>query len=253
MAPIRTRFSLGRDAPEIGVAARPPEGGATVAPPPGWGGAGSAVPAVVPVRTHILTPRDDLAEVIRTYAGPLLGPGVVVAVSESAVAIVQRRYLNPDDVKPGAIARLVSRFVDRSGSLSSPYALQAVMNEEGAFRVTGAFILGLLSRLILRRRGDFYRLAGPQASLVDDVTGTLPPFDKYIVLGPADPQGVVDKLRRSLGVQVAIVDANDLGEVHILAASERVNRQVLTGALRSNPAGNDDQQTPIVIVRNATL
>ncbi|MCL6580729.1 MAG: F420-0:Gamma-glutamyl ligase [Firmicutes bacterium] len=208
-------------------------------------------PEVFAVRTHLLTPRDDLVEVVRRYAGPFLGPGTVVALSESAVAIVQRRYLNPDDVRPGLAARVLSRFVDRSGSLSSPYALQAVMNEEGAARVTTAFVLGLLSRVLLGRRGDFYRLAGPQASLVDDVTGTLPPFDKYIVLGPSRPQEVVERIRRALGTETAIVDVNDLGGVRVVAATRGVDHVRLTEALRSNPAGNADEQTPIVIVRGA--
>lgn len=176
----------------------------------------------------------------------------MVAISESAVAIVQRRYLNPDDVRPGLLARVLARFVERTGSLSSPYALQAVMNEEGAWRVASAFVLGSLSRLLLRRKGDFYRLAGPQAALVDDVTGTLPPFDKYIVMGPARSQEVVDRITRALGVEAAIVDVNDLGGVAILAASPRVDRASLTEALRSNPAGNADEQTPIVVVRAAT-
>jgi F420-0:gamma-glutamyl ligase len=231
VAPIRARLPLGNDHPEGGLE--------TV--------------RTIPIRTHILTPRDDLIQVVRGYALPYCGPDSVVAISESAVAIVQRRYLNPDDVRPGFLARLVARFIDRTGSLSSPYALQAVMNEEGGLRVAGAFLLGVLSRLCLGRRGDFYRLAGAQAALVDDVTGTLPPFDKYIVLGPTRPRQVVESLRRAIGVEVAIVDVNDLGGVCILAATDRVDSGALASALRPNPAGNSDEQTPIVVVRRATL
>jgi len=231
VAPSRARLPLGEAHPEGGL-----ETG-----------------RAIPIRTHILTPRDDLTEVVRGYALPCCGPDSVVAISESAVAIVQRRYLNPDDVRPGFWARVFSRFVDRTGSLSSPYALQAVMNEEGTPRVTGAFLLGVVSRLLLGRKGDFYRYAGSQASLVDDVTGTLPPFDKYIVMGPSRPRETVDRIRRALGVEVAIVDVNDLGGVHVLAATNRVDVKALTEALRPNPAGNDDEQTPIVVVRAATL
>lgn len=231
MAPIRARLPLGRADPEGGLGGR----------------------RAIPIWTPILTPRDILTEVIRTYALPFCGPDSVVAISESAVAIVQSRYLNPDDLKPSLWARIISRFVDRLGSLSSPYALQAVMNEEGALRVTGAFVLGLMSRFLLRRRGDFYRLAGMQAALVDDVTGTLPPFDKYIVLGPSRPQEVVDRIRAALGTEVAIVDVNDLGGVRILATTRRVDRQALTEALRLNPAGNADEQTPLVVVRAAVV
>ncbi len=214
-------------------------------------GAATCGPVAIPVQTHILTPRDDLVDVIRRYCQPWIGPGTVIAISETAVAIVQRRFINPDDVKPCVLARVVSRFVERTGSLSSPFALQAVMNEEGAWRVAGAFLVGLVSRLFLGRRGDFYRLAGDQAALVDDVTGSLPPFDKYIVMGPSRPQAVVDRIQRALGVEVAIVDVNDLGNVSILAASSRVDRGALTTALAPNPAGNDDEQTPIVAVLSA--
>ena len=37
-------------------------------------------------------------------------------------------------------------------------------------------------------KGIFYRLAGKQARLIDDITGTTPPYDKSIVLGPKDSQ-----------------------------------------------------------------
>ncbi len=239
MAPIRARVPLGRAAPQGGLNA-----GEGVAP-------GAPSERSVAVRTHLLTPRDDLTEVVRRYALPLCGPDSVVAISESAVAIVQRRYLNPDDVRPCLAARVLARFVERTGSLSSPYALQAVMNEEGVWRVCGAFAAGALSHLLLRRKGDFYRLAGAQAALVDDVTGTLPPFDKYIVMGPARPREVVDGIGRALGVEVAIVDVNDLAGVAVLAATSRVDIPALVEALRPNPAGNEDEQTPIVVVRAA--
>ncbi len=247
MAPIRARLSVGGASPQGGLAAGGNDGPA--ATKAGLAAGGQAIP----VRTHILTPRDDLTEVVRNYVLPILTPDSVVAISESAVAVVQRRYVNPDDVRPCLAARVVARFVERTGSLSSPFALQAVMNEEGAWRVTGAFVAGILARLCFRRKGDFYRLAGPQAALVDDVTGTLPPFDKYIVMGPARPREVVERIGRALGAEVAIVDVNDLGGVAILAATHRVDRKALTEALRPNPAGNADEQTPIVVVREATV
>ncbi len=260
MAPIRARLSLGSAHPEGGLTTPAAASRATDAPaaasratdaPAAATRAPDAGARAIPVRTHILTPRDDLVDVVRTYALPLCRRDSVVTIAESAVAIVQRRYYNPDDIRPSLWARAVARFVDRCGSLSSPYALQAVMNEEGTLRVTTAFVLGTLSRLLLRRKGDFYRLAGAQAALVDDVTGTLPPFDKYIVMGPARPQEVVDEIGRALHVEAAIVDANDLGLVAVVAATRRVDERALVEALRSNPAGNDDEQTPIVVVHGA--
>ena len=95
----------------------------------------------------------------------------------------------------------------------------------------------------------FYQLAGEQARLIDDVTGTLPPFDQFIVLGPEHSQRLVDQIFQETGLQAAIVDVNDLKAVKILAATANTDQQLLTQALIDNPAGNADEQTPVVLIR----
>lgn len=93
---------------------------------------------------------------------------------------------------------------------------------------------------------------GEQADLIDDVTGTLPPYDQFIVLGPRDPAKLVGDLHRQTGYEVAIVDANDLGEVKLLAATSGVQGSLVKQALRKNPAGNAAEQTPLVLIRKMT-
>ena len=95
----------------------------------------------------------------------------------------------------------------------------------------------------------FYQLAGEQARLIDDVTGTIPPYDQFIVLGPENPQQVVDQIQRETGLPAAIVDVNDLRAVKILAASADIPAGFLEQALIRNPAGNANEQTPIVLLR----
>lgn len=204
---------------------------------------------VIPVQTKIVTPDDDLLEVISEYCGPLLQKGDILVAAETMVAITQGRLIRPENVKPGIWALLISQFIHQDGSLSSPFALQAVMNEEGTFRVVAAFIVSVFTRVFLRRKGDFYRLAGEQAALVDDITGTTPPFDKYIVMGPKEPEKVVAAIKERFGIEAAIVDANDLGRANILAATKGVDQKFLLRIFKKNPAGNADQQTPLVIVR----
>jgi len=126
--------------------------------------------------------------------------------------------------------------------------MQTLVDLVGAPRVFFAFVGGVLLRLV-GQRGGFYQLAGEQARLIDDVTGTLPPYDQFIVLGPADPVGVVQRIEQETGLKAAIVDVNDLKAVKVLAASPGVSESFLTDALRSNPAGNADEQTPIVLLR----
>jgi hypothetical protein len=42
---------------------------------------------------------------------------------------------------------------------------------------------------------------------------------------------------------------NDLKRVKVLAATQDVSLPFLEEALRSNPAGNADEQTPVVLIR----
>ncbi len=202
----------------------------------------------IPIRTRVLTPQDDLVAVVKEYCGRLLQPGDTVAISESVVAITQGRAIRADQVRAGLLARFLCRFPAKHGSLATPAAMQLAIGEVGAFRVLAGAVAAGLGRLV-GRRGDFYRVAGAELRLIDDIAGTMPPFDDCIVLGPRDPEGVARRIRRELGVEAAIVDVNDLGCVDILGASEGVDRRLVTRLLQDNPGGNDDQQTPFVILR----
>jgi len=203
---------------------------------------------VLPLRTHLLTPTDDLCHVIRTYTHPQGQPGDYLALAESAVAITQGRFRHPTAIRLGWLAPKLCYCFPSKTSLSSAYGMQSLIDESGAWRVLLAFVVGTLAKA-LGQKGVFYALAGCQAALIDDVTGTLPPYDQFVVLGPVQPQEVVDHLAQESGYGVAIVDVNDLREVKILAASAGVDPKILTQALRENPAGNADEQTPLVLIR----
>ena len=69
-------------------------------------------------------------------------------------------------------------------------------------------------------------------------------------LGPTDVDAEVERMAAAAGCGVAVVDVNDLRRVKILAASEGVDRAKLTEALLPNPAGNGEEQTPVVVVRD---
>lgn len=87
--------------------------------------------------------------------------------------------------------------------------------------------------------------------MIDDITGTTPPYDQTIVLGPDQPERCCQELALALGVPVAVVDVNDLGRVKVLASSAGCNEDLLRRALRPNPAGNANERTPLVLVRPA--
>lgn len=213
----------------------------------------------LPIRTHVLTGEDDLIEVVQRYVGTLAKPGDFIGIAESVVAILQGRAILPETVRTGWLARFLCRFPGKDGSLATPPAMQLAINEVGAFKV----LLGAAAAAVgkaLGRKGDFYRVAGHALALIDDIAGTMPPYDKYVVLGPAHPGQVVERIKAATGIDAFIADVNDKGCVDILACSAGLSPttvKLLPQLLRDNPFGSEDEQTPIILfktgVRNAAI
>jgi len=214
-------------------------------------GAVTAGPGVHLLRTPLLVPGDDIVAVARAAlaaAGLTPCPSDILVICESPLAITQGRIAEVDDIHPGPGARVFCRFFGTDGSLCDPYGMQLAIDEAGLGRIALALFLGIAGRL-MGRRGDFYRLAGRQVAWIDAMAGTMGPYSQCLVLGPEDPQGVARRMGDALGCAVAVVDANDRGKVEIMGASPGIDRQGLTRVMRSNPQGNDDEQTPLVLVR----
>jgi len=204
---------------------------------------------VLPVPTHVLCHVDDPVGVMREYVLPRYQKGDVITIAETPVAIMQGRYRHPSEVRVGLVARLLCYMFGNAASLSSACGLQSLVDVVGPIRVLFAAFLAILARIFLRKKGVFYSLAGEQARLIDDVTGTMPPFDQFIVLGPKNGPQVLKRIQSELGMECAIVDVNDLKRVAVVTATPGVDEKLLMAALMDNPAGNANQQTPLVLIR----
>ena len=205
---------------------------------------------IIPVPTRILTPKDDIVDVIEKYTRDKITADDVVTVAESVVAITQGNLIRPDEMKITCLARLCCRFIPDYGSLATPHGMQALMRKEGEWRVAFALFAGFVGK-IFGVRGLFYKWGGRQAALIDDVTGTMPPFDKCVVYGPENPQMVVDGLKERLNCFGAMIaDVNDLKRSRIVGATEGMNAQLASDLLLDNPFGNASEKRPICILKN---
>ena len=206
---------------------------------------------LIPVHTRILTNKDNIVDAILEYAGDQITDRDIVCSAESVVAITQNRYVRPEELKICWQARLMNRFVPSEGSMASIYGMQAAMNEEGKWNMLYSFILGAVSKLF-GKPGVFYARCR-QASLIDDVTGTMPPFDKCLVYGPANTNQVCEEIKKATGAYGAVIaDVNDLKRAAVLGRSKGLNPEEIAKILIDNPFGNDNQKTPIVIIKNFT-
>ncbi len=208
----------------------------------------------IPVRTRLIAPGDDLEALVRDAVRGIARGGDVVAIAETAVAIAQSRFIAAEMIRPSRLALVMSRYADPLATVSQPESLQLVIDQVGSRRVVWALIAHVLGRL-RGKRGVFYEILGEAIAAIDGYTGTLPPYERAIVLGPADPDRVATDLAAALtrdlavdAIHVAIVDANDLRRAKTLGASPQLDRAAVERALIGNPHGNGDEQTPIVVL-----
>lgn len=201
-----------------------------------------------PIKTHLLTPGEDIIDIINTYISPLAEKGDIVIIAESALAIIQKRLFYVEDIKYGFWSRKINKLFDKDSSLSSLYSLEMAFREVGVLRILFATAIGITGKLI-GRRGDFYRIAGKDAATIDDCAGTIPPFDKHVVMGPKNARDTVFYIKEKLGLNAAVVDANDLKKVDILATTCPEKNDFLIQILIDNPQGNSNEQTPFVLIK----
>ena len=205
---------------------------------------------ILPVPTRILTDRDDIIDCVEKYTRGKIGKDDVISVAESVVAITQGRIVRPEDLKISWLAQFCCRFIPDYGSLASPHGMQSLMNVEGKWRVAAALFAGFLGKIV-GKSGLFYKWGGEQTALIDDVTGTMPPFDKHIVYGPRDPEDVVARLKERLGCFGAVIaDVNDLKRSRIVGVTDGTKGELVAKLLIDNPFGNASQKTPICIIKN---
>ena len=208
----------------------------------------------IPVKTHLITKEDKMADVVAKYPKDQMQAGDILFISEKAVACTQSRAIPMEDIKPRPLAVTLSRYVTKTPAgigLGIPETMEMALQECGTLRILFAAFCSVIGK-ILGKKGWFYIVAGPKARGIDGPTeGTIPPYDHYVVLTPADPMGTAKELARGLGHPVAIVDINDLG-ANILGYSEgQSGMDFLAKALGDNPLGQGGECTPMGILRKA--
>ncbi len=167
----------------------------------------------LPLRTHVLGAADDTAAVLERYARPLWKDGDVLFISETAVAIMQGRARDHREITPSPMARRLSKLVTKSPygvGLRSPYAMQYAIELAGVHRILAGCVWHVVGRT-LGKRGWFYAAAGVQAKMMDaEHTMGVAQFYECVIPGPADPRGTCARIKEQTGMDVAIVDVNDI-------------------------------------------
>ena len=202
----------------------------------------------IPIKTRMITLRTGILPVIQEAVTGQLRPDDILALSESPASAGQGRMIPLEMITPEGMAKQLSKFVGKIGPLHSPAGMQGAILEAGRTKVLLGAAAGAAGKLV-GKRGWFYRVAGPGAAMIDDVAAALPPHDHHLLFGPGRPDKLSEDLSAALGCHVCVVDANHLTGAWVVGASSGVDRKWVEKVLSDNPAGNEDEQTPIVLIR----
>jgi len=209
----------------------------------------------IPVKTHVLLETDPLVKTVKRYALAAAQPGDIITIAESPVAAMQGRAIPVSSIRPGFWASVLWRFVKKVPygiGLRSPRSMQCAIDEVGAPRIIRAAIAGAWGKL-RGRSGDFYKVAGRQAAMIDAAhTSGVKEFYECVIKGPKDPDGIAQMLSNELGIPVAIVDANDIFGCAVVGVPDGLDVELVKEAMRDNPAGQGNELTPIIILRPET-
>jgi F420-0:gamma-glutamyl ligase-like protein len=199
-----------------------------------------------PIKTHIITSNDNLDKICANYAADQLRDDDVLFVSERIVAIMQGRAFPISDIKPNWLAKKLSRYVHRSRhgiGLGSQWTMQLAIQEAGTFRILFAAWLSAITKPF-GLKGIFYRVVGNNINAIDGPCDyTIPPYNQYAKLGPSKPNEVARELKKQLGVDVVIIDANDLGVNVLGRSSSSISKKSCRLLFKDNPLGQSLQHS----------
>ncbi len=208
--------------------------------------------ARLPIKTHIVTDKDNIVQMAKQYVMPHLQSGDMLFISERIVAISQGRAYPIKDIKPSRMANFLVKYVHKSPygiGLGSPWTMELAIREAGFVRILFAAFVSAVTKPF-GMKGVFYNVVGKNINAIDGPCSyTLPPYNEYAKLGPKDPDKVARQIKEEIKCEVVIIDANDLG-VNVLGRSDKMITDAFCyGVFRDNPLGQSKEQTPLCIVR----
>lgn len=206
------------------------------------------------VQTHFIERGESYIDIISKYVLPLYKEGDILSISEKVISMCQNNIVEKKDVKLGFWAKFLSKFASSNNhgiAMDEPYKLQLAINIAGLPLILWASVCSAVTKLF-GKKGVFYKIAGHG---IDGIDGFYKgsSFDIYhdiALLNPKEPDKVCEEIKSNLGIESMIVDANDLSVV-ILGKSNSIDKseENLMDLIRDNPAGQSDELTPFILIR----
>ena len=123
----------------------------------------------------------------------------------------------------------------------------------GSVRVLFAAIVGVLGKLV-GKRGLFYGILGVEIAGIDGFYdhSAFESYHQMATLTPKNPDRVCRRIEEKTDIPAMIVDANDIDVVILGKAPslKGIPDKLLRAYIGDNPAGQDDECTPFILIRD---
>lgn len=208
----------------------------------------------IAIKTHKIHFGEDLFHIIQRYVLPVAKKDDWIILSEKVVSVCQNNVRHIDTVKAGFLAKLIVRFVKKYPNdigYSRPEKMQVAVELAGRTRIILGIIIGGLFKLI-GIRGLFWIIAGNRISEIDGFNpDAMEPYQTHAILPPKNPTELSRTLKNKSGHGISIIDGNNINVKVISAVPHTLtlSKAEIREALLDNPMGQDDEMTPIVLLR----
>ncbi|MGE3063795.1 MAG: coenzyme F420-0:L-glutamate ligase [bacterium] len=211
--------------------------------------------SIVKFKTITFKKGDNLYEYLESLLKNKLEESDIITVAESILGVTQGRAFPIEDIKPSRWAYFIYPWVSNvtyGTGIGMPETMECALREIGLKKMLKATLYGAMDRVI-KRRGSFYRIAGPKVKSIDFKKNHPVEYQgshNYIVLSPEDPYGFCRRMHEKTNHSTAVIDANNVSvDVLGLYPNTTETRKLLMKAMKGNPAGQDDERTPVIIIR----
>lgn len=212
---------------------------------------------IIKIKTKVFSGGENLIDYIHSNLKDEIKDNDILAIAESIIGITQNRAYRVDEIKPSRWAYFLYPWVsnvDYGTGLGMPETMECAIREVGLKKILKATLFGFLDR-IRNNSGSFYRIAGKKVKSIDFKKNHPIPFkgsNNYIVLSPKDPEKFAKKLYKKISkkIFVTVIDANNVSlDVLALYPDNKDTENIILNVMKGNPAGQDDEKTPIIIIR----
>ncbi|MBR2674751.1 MAG: coenzyme F420-0:L-glutamate ligase [Mogibacterium sp.] len=206
------------------------------------------------IQTHFIQIGEDYVELVENYVKPLWQEGDILAIAEKIISLCQNNVIHKDKVKVSGLARFLSRFATQHNSagigVGDVYKMQYAIDINGGAKVFLAAVCAGFGKLV-GKKGIFYDMVGDEVRGLDGFyPDVFPIYGEIGIPLPKNPVGICNEIRDKTGISTVIIDANDF-TADILGTSDDIelSEAELLEIIKDNPAGQDDQCTPFLLIR----